>query len=142
MLIGQSKFQSQLKKEDILKKLNTLSQRNPIKTEYFGSNKFSFHISGRLCLMRYTPNLRVLGTIEDNVENCLVKYRIFPNLGFWIINAWLFFNAILLLNTIFSGKMHSWITVLMWFVLLVLNVCELITQLQECHSKIGRILED
>lgn len=143
MLNRQTEVRSDLSKEEIIQRLMTVSKPNCNgKFAYFGLNEFSFRMEGSPSLLRYIPKLRVTGTIERIEAMCIIKYKISPYIGFWVIVGWIVLAALILVFGIVETTnifLHLMFLVLLVVFFLII-ILDLLGQLDICQVRIERRL--
>lgn len=136
MLIRHIEIHSDLSKKLIYERLRSISRNKCVKTD---KNKFSFRMHGQISLLKYTPTLRVSGTIKES-EKCIIQIRIFPYLWFWIVFSLALISAIVMLCEFLYERRLLAAPILILLLFFVLLIADLLGQLEICQSKIKRAL--
>ena len=82
MIIRQIEIHSDLYKEQIIEKIKNISRNNYVKYVDIDHNEFYFRMTGQMSLLKYTPSLRVSGTIIGSGKCTKIKFKLYPYWGF------------------------------------------------------------
>lgn len=142
MIIRKIEIYSDLSKEQIIDKIKNISRNNYVKYVDIDHNELYFRMIGQMSLLKYTPSLRVSGTIIGSGKCTKIKFKLYPYWGFWIMLALAAISAIPMTLSFVNVRRILFAPLLVWLLIIVLPIIDLLGQLEICEAKIKRAFKN